>query len=57
MVPVQSDFQYIPPLITSKKKIKPKYPKAKNKRMVAKSRYGKEKNSYKKGYIDMRSHP
>lgn len=57
MVPIPDEFNYIAPKITSKLKKSPKKKEAKNVSMVAPSRYGKEKNKLKKGYVDLRSHP
>lgn len=57
MTPIPDEFNYIAPKISSKLTKPSKKKEAKNVSMESPSRYGKDKNKLKKGYIDMRGKP
>ena len=57
MTPITDEFNYIAPKITSKMTKPNKKKQAKNVNMQAPSRYGKDKNKLKKGYVDLRGKP
>lgn len=57
MTPIPDEFNYIAPKIAAKLTKPSKKKESKNVNMDAPSRYGKDKNKLKKGYIDMRGKP